>query len=69
MLTGDNQRTAQRVTQQLGIDDVRAGLKPDDKVKAIEELIKINPTLMVASSKTFIFIGEKLFLRNIKPEK
>ena len=47
MLTGDNQRTAQRVAQQLGIDDVRAELKPDDKVKAIEEFIKINPTLMV----------------------
>ena len=47
MLTGDNQRTAHRVAQQLGIDDVRAGLKPDDKVKAIQELLKINPTLMV----------------------
>lgn len=47
MLTGDNQRTAQRVAQQLGIDDVRAGLKPDDKVKAIQEFIEIGPTLMV----------------------
>ncbi|RLA59568.1 MAG: heavy metal translocating P-type ATPase [Epsilonproteobacteria bacterium] len=47
MLTGDNKRTAHRVAQKLGIDDVRAGLNPDDKVKAIQELIKINPTLMV----------------------
>lgn len=47
MLTGDNKRTAQRVAQKLGIDDVRAGLKPDEKVKAIEEFIKIGPTLMI----------------------
>jgi len=47
MLTGDNPRTAQRVADQLGIDDVRANLKPDDKVKAIQELLKAGPTLMV----------------------
>ena len=47
MLTGDNKRTAHRVAQKLGIDDVRAGLKPDEKVKAIEEFIKIGPTLMI----------------------
>ena len=47
MLTGDNSRTAQRVADQLGIDDVRANLKPDDKVKAIQELLKAGPTLMV----------------------
>ncbi|MFV1972306.1 MAG: heavy metal translocating P-type ATPase [Thiohalobacterales bacterium] len=47
MLTGDNARTAQRVADSIGIDDVRAGLKPDDKVTAIEELLQQGPVLMV----------------------
>ena len=47
MLTGDNQRTAQRIAKELGIDDVRAELKPEDKVMAIQELMKDGPTLMV----------------------
>lgn len=38
MLTGDNERTAQAVARTLGIDDVRAGLKPEDKVQAVKEL-------------------------------
>jgi len=47
MLTGDNPRTAQRVARELGIDDVRAGLKPEDKVTAIKQLAGENPVLMV----------------------
>ncbi len=47
MLTGDNPRTAQLVAQQLGIDDVRAGLKPDEKVAAIKTLLKDGEVLMV----------------------
>ncbi len=38
MLTGDSRRTAEAVASQLGIDDVRAQLLPDDKVVAIKEL-------------------------------
>ena len=38
MLTGDNLATAQAVATELGIDDVRADLMPEDKVKAIEQL-------------------------------
>jgi Cu+-exporting ATPase len=38
MLTGDNATTAQAVARRLGIDDVRAGVKPDQKALAIARL-------------------------------
>ena len=40
MLTGDNEATAQAIAKELGIDEVRANLMPEDKVNAIEELKK-----------------------------
>ena len=39
MLTGDNPRTAQAVAQAVGIDEVRAGLLPEDKVAAIDQMV------------------------------
>jgi Cd2+/Zn2+-exporting ATPase len=38
MLTGDNERTAQEIAAQAGIDEYRARLLPQDKVKAVTEL-------------------------------
>ena len=38
MLTGDNAETAHAISAELGIDEVRADLMPEDKVKAIAEL-------------------------------
>jgi len=38
MLTGDNVATAQAVATELGIDEVRANLMPEDKVNAIADL-------------------------------
>lgn len=38
LLTGDNRATADRHGVQVGIDDVRAGLLPDDKVAAVRQL-------------------------------
>ena len=38
MATGDNETTAQAVAARLGIDAVRAGLRPEDKLKLIESL-------------------------------
>ena len=48
MLTGDNQRAAEVVAEALGIDEVRAGLKPHEKVDAVRELeLKYGHVLMV----------------------
>jgi cation-transporting P-type ATPase J len=38
LLTGDNQRAATRLAGQVGISDVRAGLLPQDKVDAVNDL-------------------------------
>ncbi|WP_227286927.1 heavy metal translocating P-type ATPase [Boseongicola sp. H5] len=38
MATGDNQRTAEAVARKLGIDEVRAGVLPEDKKNLVEEL-------------------------------
>ena len=38
MLTGDNRITAEAFAGELGIDDVRADLKPEEKIKAVREL-------------------------------
>ncbi len=38
MLTGDSRGTANAIAAELGVDDVRAELLPEDKVAAIEEL-------------------------------
>ncbi len=37
MLTGDNERAARAVAEEVGIDDVRAALLPEDKQRAITE--------------------------------
>ena len=42
MLTGDNERTASAVAAEVGIDEVRAELLPEDKVTAIEELVEVH---------------------------
>lgn len=39
MLTGDNAATAQAVAQELGIDEVYAGILPDEKAQLIQEWV------------------------------
>ena len=38
MLTGDNEGTARAIAEQVGVDEYRAGLLPDEKVDAVREL-------------------------------
>lgn len=38
MLTGDHAATAAGIAAEVGIEDVRAGLRPEEKLKAIDEL-------------------------------
>ena len=47
MLTGDNAGVGKAVGDAVGIDDVRAGLLPEDKVTAIKELAAHGPVAMV----------------------
>ncbi len=50
MLTGDKKEIADGVAQELGIDEVRAELMPEDKYTAAEELIE-------SSSRT-VYVGD-----------
>ena len=47
MLTGDNTRTAKALGAAVGIADVRAELRPQDKAAAIEALSAARPTAMI----------------------
>lgn len=47
MLTGDNERTARAIADAVGIDEVVAGVLPEEKSAAIERLKKDGRTAMV----------------------
>jgi Cd2+/Zn2+-exporting ATPase len=47
MLTGDNAGVGNAVGMEVGVDDVRAGLLPEDKVAAIKELEREGRVAMV----------------------
>lgn len=40
MLSGDNQRTVDAIARQVGIDEARGGLLPEEKVEAIKALMR-----------------------------
>jgi Cd2+/Zn2+-exporting ATPase len=47
MLTGDQPGTAAAIAQEVGVDEVRAGLMPDQKHAAVRELRAYGPVMMV----------------------
>jgi Cu+-exporting ATPase len=47
LLTGDNERTARAVAEQVGIDEVRAQVLPDEKARVVAELQERGPVAMV----------------------
>lgn len=47
MLTGDNKETAEYIADLAGVDEVAAGLLPDDKEKVIRKLKKYGKTAMI----------------------
>ncbi len=48
MLTGDNEKVAQTIAKQVGVDQVYAGLMPEDKVTVVKEMeAKIGAVAMV----------------------
>ncbi len=58
MLTGDNENAAVLVAKELGIDDVYAGLLPEDKVEKIEDLIESKNEKGTKSRGTVMFVGD-----------
>ena len=47
MLTGDNERTAQAIQRRVGVDEVIAGVLPEDKERAVRELARQGAVAMV----------------------
>lgn len=47
MLTGDNERTARVIGEKAGVDEVIAGVMPDEKARVIASLCEIGKTAMV----------------------
>ncbi len=53
MLTGDGDKVAKQVAEELGIDEVRSELLPGDKVAAVEELLAKK-----GAKETLAFVGD-----------
>ena len=47
MLTGDNEKTAKAIGTQAGVDEIVAGIKPQDKANVVKELSKHGKVTMV----------------------
>ncbi|MCC6095689.1 MAG: cadmium-translocating P-type ATPase [Eubacterium sp.] len=53
MLTGDREKVAQRVAEDLGVDEYHAELLPADKVSKVEELLHNEP-----EKHALVFVGD-----------
>jgi Zn2+/Cd2+-exporting ATPase len=47
MLTGDHQENAKRVAEEVGLDEVYADMRPEDKLKKVEELSENQGLIMI----------------------
>jgi Cd2+/Zn2+-exporting ATPase len=47
MLTGDHPRVAHAIAREAGVDEVHAGLLPEDKVRIVQALRQIGPVAMI----------------------
>ena len=47
MLTGDHEKTAEKVAKQVGIDEYYANLLPEQKVEKVKELVQREKTAMI----------------------
>ncbi|HEV8292727.1 MAG TPA: heavy metal translocating P-type ATPase, partial [Tepidisphaeraceae bacterium] len=56
LLTGDNQGTAEHIAKAVGIDDVRAQVRPDQKAAVIHELQ--NRKSQIANRKFIAMVGD-----------
>ena len=54
MLTGDRKEVAEAVARELGVDEVRAQLMPQDKVDAVESLLEANE----GANHNVAFVGD-----------
>ncbi|MGI6684525.1 MAG: heavy metal translocating P-type ATPase [Bacillota bacterium] len=55
MLTGDNQATGQRISDELGLDEVYAELLPGQKVEALEKIVREK-----TGKGAVVFVGDGL---------
>lgn len=53
MLTGDNKKNGEAVAAELGLDEAKTQLLPDEKVAAVEELLQQKP-----KKRTLAFVGD-----------
>ncbi|MDE1831186.1 MAG: cation-translocating P-type ATPase [Thaumarchaeota archaeon] len=53
MLTGDNEKIAKRIAEEVGIDEYYAELLPQDKVSKIEDIVKTH-----GKDKTVVMVGD-----------
>jgi Cu+-exporting ATPase len=58
LLTGDNEPTARAIAQQVGIDDVRANVRPEAKAAAIRNLKTGNSQLATGNSSAIAMVGD-----------
>lgn len=58
MLTGDNERTAEKVAAELKIDSVYAELMPEDKVQLLEEFCNDR-----MENEKLAFVGDGMMTR------